>query len=84
MATEKEIGEVTHWYDKISVAVIKLTGALKKGDTIKVKRSEEEFEETIASMQIDREDVDSAKKGDEVAVQLSQKTKEGAVVYKVE
>lgn len=83
MAAEKEIGKVTHWYDKISVAVIKLTGTLKKGDTIKVKRNEEEFEENISSMQIDREDVDSAKKGDEVAVQLSQKTKEGAVVYKV-
>ena len=83
MAAEKEIGTVTHWYDKINVAVIKLTAALKKGDTIKVKRNEEEFEETISSMQIDREDVDSAKKGDEVAVQLSQKTKEGAVVYKM-
>ena len=84
MADEKPIGEVIHWYDKISVAVIKLTAALKKGDTIKVKRNEEEFEETISSMQIDREDVDSAKKGDEVAVKLSQKAKEGAAVFKME
>ena len=27
---EKEIGVITHWFDKINVAVIKLNGSLKK------------------------------------------------------
>ena len=42
-----------------------------------------EFEETIDSMQIDHKNVDSAKKGDDVAIKLSEKTKEGALVYLV-
>lgn len=79
---EKEIGKVIHWYDKINVAVIKLSAALKVGEAIKIKRGEEEFEETIASMQVDYKDVTSGKKGDEVAVKFSQKAKEGAVLYK--
>ncbi len=80
---EKEIGKVTHWYNKISVAVIKLTGGLKTGDTIKVKHGEEESEETVSSMQIDHEAVESAKKGDEVAVKLSGEARDGSTVFKV-
>ena len=43
-----------------------------------------EFEETVDSMQIEHENIQSAKKGDEIAIKISGKTKEGAVVYKVE
>ena len=78
----KEIGKVTHWYDKISVAVIKLSAPLKVGDTVQVKRGKTEFEETINSLQIDHKDVQSAKKGDEVATKLSEKAKEGAILSK--
>jgi|TARA_B100002003_G_C13819675_1_gene403553 putative protease len=78
----KEIGKVTHWYDKISVAVIKLSAPLKVGDTVQVKRGETEFEATINSLQIDHKDVKSAKKGDEVATKLSEKAKEGSIVSK--
>ncbi|MEK7652794.1 MAG: hypothetical protein AAB334_02520 [Patescibacteria group bacterium] len=80
---EKEIGVITHWFDKINVAVIKLNGSLKKGDKIKIMKGDIEFEETIDSMQIDHKNVDSAKKGDDVAIKLSEKTKEGALVYLV-
>lgn len=78
----KKLGKVIHWYDKISVAVVKLSASLKKGDSIKIKRNEEEFEDSVSSMQIDYKDVNSAKKGDEVAIKLSKKTKEGAEIYK--
>ena len=80
---EKQIGTVTHWYDKLSVAVVKLTGKLAKGDAIKVKRGENEFEDTVASLQIDHADVASAKKGDDAAMKLSQPAKEGAAVFLV-
>ncbi|MEK7175962.1 MAG: hypothetical protein AAB695_01135, partial [Patescibacteria group bacterium] len=77
----KKIGIVTHWYDKIGVAVVKLTGTLSKGDKIKIKKGEEEFEDTVSSLQIDHADADSAKKGADAAVKLSQRAKEGAIVY---
>ncbi|OHB03584.1 MAG: hypothetical protein A3B03_02575 [Candidatus Zambryskibacteria bacterium RIFCSPLOWO2_01_FULL_42_41] len=81
---EKEIGRITHWYDKIGVAVVDLKGALKIGDLIKVKKGNEEFEDSVVSMQIDHKSVSSAKNGDEVALKLSQKAKEGAVICKVD
>lgn len=82
--SEKEIGKVIHWYDKASVAVVKLSGALKVDDKIKVKKGDTEFEDTVASMQVDHEIVSSGKKDSEVAIKLSQKTKEGALIYKID
>jgi len=81
---QKEIGKVNHWYDKAQVAVVKLSGNIKVGDKIKVKKGDSEFEEIVSSMQVDHKAVNSGKKGDEVAIQLSEKTKEGAVIYLAE
>ncbi len=81
---DKEIGIVTHFFDKIGVMVVKLNDKLSVGDKIKVKKGDEEFEEIVESMQVEHESIDKAKKGDEVAIKVSGKTKEGAVVYKTE
>ena len=81
--SEKQIGTVTHWYDKIGVAVVRLTGKVSKGDTLKVRKGEEEFEDSVASLQIDHKDVSSAGKGDDAAMKLSQHAKEGAAVFLV-
>ena len=78
---DKQVGTVTHWYDKLGVAVVKVTGKLARGASIKVKKGEEEFEDTVASIQIDHKDVDSAKKGADAAIKLTQKAKEGADVF---
>lgn len=81
---EKSIGKVVHYFDKAMVAVVKLTDNLSTGDTIKVKRGDAEFTDVVASMQIDKEPVSSAKAGTEVAVKISQAAREGAEVFKVE
>ena len=81
---EKELGIVTHWYDRIGVAVVKLNGKLERGAKIRVKKGDEEFEDTVSSLQIDHKDVAAAKKGDDAAMKLSQKAKEGASVFLAE
>jgi len=82
MKKEKEIGIVTHYFDKVMVAVIKLNGKLAVGDTVKIIKGENEFETEIESMEVDHEKVKSGKKGDEVAIKISSPTKDGALVYK--
>jgi len=80
MADPKVIGTITHYYDNIGVGVINLTGTLKVGDTIMLRRGEQEFIQQVESMQVDHADVEKAKKGDDVGLKLSQKVKEGALV----
>ncbi len=79
---EKPVGEVVHWYDKIGVAVVKLAGVLRIGDKIKIKRGEEEFDDSVSSLQFDHQPIEAGKKGQEVAVKLSKPAKEGASVFK--
>ncbi|MDP2973912.1 MAG: hypothetical protein Q8N60_02575 [Candidatus Diapherotrites archaeon] len=80
---ETKIGKVAHFYDKISVAVIELNAPLKVGEKIKFKRGEEEFTQTIDSMQIEREQIKAAKKGQAIGLRTAQPVHEGAEVFKV-
>jgi hypothetical protein len=52
---------------------------IKKGERLVFKKGSEKFEATADSLQIDRVDVDGGKQGDEVAMRLSQKAREGDV-----
>lgn len=77
----KQIGTVTHYYDKIGVAVVKLSAPLKVGSTIKISGHDQEFTQTVDSMQFEHENIDKGKKGQEIAVKVSQKVKNKDKVY---
>jgi putative protease len=80
----KLVGEITHYFGKISVAIVKLSDNLKVGDQIKIVGKEgEEFTQTVESMQIEHENVQEAKAGDLIGLKVSQKVKEGYKVYKL-
>ncbi len=74
-----KIGKVSHYFDKIGVAALTLSGPLKMGDTVKIG----ELTQVVDSMQIDMVPVEKAKKGDDVAIKVDQKVKEGDGVEKV-
>ncbi len=77
----KPVGKISHFYDKINVAVVELSAALKVGDTIKIVKDDTEFTQTIDSMQIDRKEVKSAKKGDSIGLKVDQVIKPKADVF---
>lgn len=82
---EKEIGKVTHYFDHVQAAVVALTGDLKIGDTVKfVRHDEEVFHQKIESMQIEHKPVTEAKAGEEAAIKVDHKAKQGTTVYKIE
>lgn len=79
-----KIGRISHYYDKIGVAVVELTDSLAIGDKIKfVRGGEDLFEQEVTSMQVEHEQVQEAKKGDAVGLKTDQEVKDGAEVYKV-
>jgi U32 family peptidase len=78
------IGEVTHYFDKIGVAVIKITdGELSIGDTIKVMHNDDGFEQVVTSMQVDHQEVTTVQPGDEMGLKVDEPVKENDKVYKV-
>ena len=79
-----KVGVVTHYYDKIKVAIVELDGNLAVGDKVKfVRGGEDLFEENVDSMQVEHNNIQSASKGDIVGLKVSNELKEGAEVYKV-
>ena len=78
------MGEITHYYDKIGVAVVKIAGGdLKVGDKVKLTDSQgEEFEQDIKSMQIEHAEIEIAKKGDEFGLKVDKPVKAKSDVVK--
>ncbi|OHA46629.1 MAG: hypothetical protein A3A80_02070 [Candidatus Terrybacteria bacterium RIFCSPLOWO2_01_FULL_44_24] len=78
---EKQIATITHFYGNIGVAVLKLSGPLKIGDSIHVKGASADFIQQVSSMEVDHKAIASASTGDEIGMKLDQKTKAGDKVF---
>jgi len=81
--TEKEIGKVSSFFSHVSVAAIKLTDKLKAGDKIHIKGNTTDFEDTVESIQIEKKEVKSAKKGDHIGIKVPEKVRPNDTVFLV-
>jgi len=77
-----QIGQITHFFSKINVAVVELTLPLAVGDRILVKGPLTDFEQTVESMQVERQNIVRAEGGQSVGLKMAQAVKEKDTVYK--
>lgn len=82
--SQVKVGEVLHYYDKLDVAVVRLTSSdLKIGDRIQLKgKNGQDFIQKVESMQIEHAHIDIAKAGDEFGLKTDKKVKEDSLVFK--
>ncbi|MBN1450490.1 MAG: hypothetical protein JW963_05690 [Anaerolineales bacterium] len=80
---EVEIGYVTHFFNKINVAVLTIKDGLKVGDKIHILGHTTDFTQKVTSLQIEHKNVDSVKPGDDFAMKVIEPAREHDVVYKV-
>ena len=78
---EKEVGKVMDFFARPVVAGIDMSGVLNVGDRIHIKGHTTDIEMIITSMQIDNNNVSSAKKGDSVGIKVSDRVRPGDKVY---
>jgi translation elongation factor EF-1alpha len=79
---EQPVGQVTHYFSKVSVMAIELSDALRVGDRIHVCGHTTDFVTNVQSMQIEHEAVTSAGPGDSVGVKVGEKARPGDMVYR--
>ncbi len=85
MSQETKVGRITHYFSKLSVAIIKVEeGSLKMGDEIHIKGATSDFTQKIESMEIDHQAVNEATAGQEVGIKVIEHARENDAVYKVE
>ncbi|MBI3984109.1 hypothetical protein HY346_02305 [Candidatus Microgenomates bacterium] len=82
---KKPIGKVTHYYDQAAVAVIALEkgASLKIGDEVSFIGTDTDFSQTVGSLQVDHQAVDSVKAGMDFGMKVEQKVHEHTQVFKV-
>ena len=76
-----KIGSITHYFDKIGVAVVDLTNPLTQGETIRI--GDPGFTQTVGSMQIEHEKISSAAKGDSIGLKVDHPAQKGDEVFRV-
>lgn len=81
---EVEIGKVTIFFAKPSVAAVEMTsGSLTIGDQIRIRGATTNFEQKVESMEIDRKPVPSVSVGQSVGIKVKERVRPHDKVFKL-
>ena len=84
MAEEERVGTVTHYFRQVNVGAVALEEVVELGDVLHFRGHTTDFRQSITSMEVDHESVEVAGPGDEVAIRVEERVREGDEVYRVE
>jgi hypothetical protein len=76
------VGIVTHYFPRVKAAAIKLKAPLKLGDIVKIKGHTTDFTQAVSSLQINRQQINMAKRGQEIGLLVNSRTRRKDIVYK--
>lgn len=79
----REVGRVSHFFNRINVAVIELEDTIEVGDQIFIKGPTTDIKQTIDSMEIEHEKIKQATAGHSVGMKVKGRVRENDVVYKI-
>ncbi len=81
----EKVGEVKHYFDKISVVVVEPEKEINIGDTIRIydKEGDVVVEQKVESMQIDGVDIDKSEKGQSFGLKVEGPVKKGYFIYRI-
>ena len=80
--SKEKVGEVFKFFVKPSVAAIEVQGDIKIGDEISFQGATTDFKMKVVSMQIEGEEVESVKKGQQVGIRTPERVRPNDEVYK--
>lgn len=77
------IARVSHYYNKIGVAVLELADDLTVGDAIHIVGQTTDFCQMVKSLQIGHRPITEAHSGDDVALKVLDRVRVGDQIYRV-
>lgn len=77
------VGNVGHYYNRISVAVVTLTESIHLGDKVHFLGRTTDFLQEVTSIQVEHQSIEEAGPGQEVAMKVSQRVRRGDKVFKL-
>jgi putative protease len=80
---EQEIGYVSNYYKRISVAAVEVTdGTVAVNDTLRIKGNSTDLEVKVESMEIEHQPVIEAKQGDGIGLKVPERVRRKDKVFK--
>ena len=80
---EMQVGKIAHYYPKIGVAVVEVTGgSIKVGDEIHIKGHTTDFRQKVASLQVEHEKIEMAESGMSIGMKVDEPVRGHDLVYK--
>ena len=79
----EEVGRVSGFFARPSVAVVELAGSLRVGDVIYMKRHTTDFQQTVTSLQVDHQTVQEAGAGQTVGLKVRDRCRRHDLVFKL-
>ena len=80
---EIEVGKITHYFNHLGVAVMRLDSELKVGDHIHILGHTTDFTQKVTSMEVNHHTVVWVKPGDDVALKVIEPVHEHDTVYRI-
>ena len=83
MDNSERVGKVTHYFNKIRVAVLELSQTIRVDDRLHFLGKHTDFPQQVESLQIENEPVEQADKGSDVAIKVEQRVRQGDSVFRL-
>lgn len=80
---EKRIGKITHYFDRIGVAVLELEDGLKVGDSIHITGRQTDLTQQVDSIEIEHKKMQAVGAGADVALKVYKPVRKGDAIYRV-
>ena len=80
---KEKVGEVFTFYVKPSVAALNVQGEINVGDKLLFQGATTDFEIVVKSMQIEGQNVDSVKKGQQVGIKVPERVRQNDEVFRI-
>ena len=81
---ERAIGQITHYFNRIGVAVLALDEGLKNGDRVHIAGHTTDFTQTVESLEVEHHPVEMVGPGAQVALKVDAPVRPGDVIYKID
>jgi len=79
--TDKPVGEVTHYYGNLGVAIVRFSQDMPAGKNVTFQGATTDFSQDLSSMELDHKSVSLAPRGREAGLKVKEKVREGDKVY---
>ena len=81
---EELIGKVVKYFAKPGVAAVEMTaGVLRLGDSIHIKGHTTDLEDTVRSMEVEKQSIEEAQSGSLIGIKVKDRVREGDDVFKI-